>query len=73
MSLGTVLAVAALTSQVLAETTHYPAPGEGTQEMVIYSTLDSRLALTLIEAFQASHRKLPCGMRIFWPTKSRHG
>ncbi len=55
MTLGTAFAVVALTSQVVAETTHYPAPGEGAQELVIYSTLDSRLASTLIEAFQASH------------------
>ena len=44
-----------LTGPALAEVTHYPAPNGDTQELVIYSTLDNRLAATLIGAFQASH------------------
>jgi iron(III) transport system substrate-binding protein len=42
-------------SQALAETTHYPAPGKGGRELVIYSTLDSQHASPLIEAFQAGN------------------
>lgn len=42
-------------SQSLAETTYYPAPGEGGRELVIYSTLDSQHASPLIEAFQTSN------------------
>lgn len=38
--------------EALAETTLYPATGTGGQELVIYSTLDNRLALPLIAAFQ---------------------
>ena len=38
-----------------SETTLYPASGAGARELVIYSTLDSRLALPLVTAFQASH------------------
>jgi iron(III) transport system substrate-binding protein len=45
------LAVSA--APALAETTLYPAPGEGGQELVIYSTLDSQHAAPMIEAFQA--------------------
>ncbi len=39
----------------MAEVTHYPAPMPATKQMVIYSTLDSRLAAPLIWAFQANH------------------
>jgi iron(III) transport system substrate-binding protein len=55
LALGTVLAVAVLTGHAVAEATLYPATGAGGEELVIYSTLDSRLASTLIEAFQAKH------------------
>ncbi len=50
---GPLVLIAGLASDALAETTHYPAPSPGGPEMVIYSTLDSRLALPLITAFQA--------------------
>lgn len=53
--LRTLVALAALAGPALAETTLYPATGDGGQELVIYSTLDSRLAAPLIAAFQASH------------------
>lgn len=52
---GTLFGVVALASHAMAEVTRYPAQGPGTQELVIYSTLDNRLASTLIVAFQASH------------------
>jgi iron(III) transport system substrate-binding protein len=52
---GTLILLAQLASMATAETTLYPAVGEGGQELVIYSTLDSRLALPLIAAFQADH------------------
>ncbi len=55
LTLGTLFAVVALTSHAMAEATQYPAPGDGVKELVIYSTLDSRLAATLIVEFQASH------------------
>lgn len=51
---GTFLLLALLASAASAETTSYPAKGEGGQELVIYSTLDSRLAQPLIAAFQAA-------------------
>jgi iron(III) transport system substrate-binding protein len=41
-----------LAGHALAETAFYPAPGAGGEELVIYSTLDNRLALPLIAAFQ---------------------
>lgn len=53
--LGLVLLHAQLASAALAETTLYPAPGEGERQLVIYSTLDNRLALPLIAAFQAAN------------------
>ncbi|MGL4310918.1 MAG: ABC transporter substrate-binding protein [Paracoccaceae bacterium] len=52
---GTLLSLLFLAGPAMPEATHYPAPGEGSQELVIYSTLDSRLAATLIAAFQAGH------------------
>lgn len=55
LTLETVLAVVALTGHAAAEATHYPATGEASEELVIYSTLDNRLASTLIEVFQASY------------------
>ncbi|MGQ0609880.1 MAG: extracellular solute-binding protein [Paracoccaceae bacterium] len=51
---GIFLFLALLASVATAETTTYPAPGEGGQELVIYSTLDSRLAQPLIAAFQSA-------------------
>jgi iron(III) transport system substrate-binding protein len=45
------LALAASPAQ--AETTLFPAPGAGGQELVIYSTLDSQHASPLVAAFQA--------------------
>lgn len=51
---GTFVLLALLASAASAETTSYPAKGEGGQELVIYSTLDSRLAQPLIAAFQAA-------------------
>jgi iron(III) transport system substrate-binding protein len=39
----------------LAEAVVYPAPVPGNQKLVIYSTLDSRLAAPLITLFQARH------------------
>lgn len=51
--LFTLLHVGSLAGSAFAETTLYPAQEAGGQEMVIYSTLDSRLASPLIEAFQA--------------------
>ncbi len=42
-------------AQAAAEVTLYPAPQNGTRELVIYSTLDSRLATPLIAAFQAQN------------------
>ena len=53
--LATLIGLALLSGPALAEETLYPAPGENAQELVIYSTLDNRLAATLIGAFQASH------------------
>lgn len=53
--LGSFLIFAHLAGHALAETTHYPAQGDGGQELVIYSTLDSRLATPLIAAFQTGH------------------
>jgi iron(III) transport system substrate-binding protein len=50
------LLIAALACPATAETTLYPAPEQSRQELVVYSTLDSRLASTLVTAFQASHR-----------------
>lgn len=50
---GLLFVAATLASLAKAETTHYPAQGESTRELVIYSTLDSRLATPLIVAFQA--------------------
>lgn len=41
-----------LAGHALAETALYPARSAGGQELVIYSTLDNRLALPLIAAFQ---------------------
>lgn len=55
LAFGTLLAVVALTSHAVAEATHYPARGDTAQALVIYSTLDNRLAATLIEAFQAGY------------------
>jgi iron(III) transport system substrate-binding protein len=49
------LVIAFAASPALAETTLYPAPGSGGQELVIYSTLDSQHASPLITAFQASY------------------
>jgi iron(III) transport system substrate-binding protein len=51
---GSFLLLALLAGAATAETTTYPAPVGGGQEMVIYSTLDSRLAQPLIAAFQAT-------------------
>jgi iron(III) transport system substrate-binding protein len=53
--IGPVLLLAFLASHAVAETTHYPAAGEDSPELVIYSTLDSRLASPLIAAFRDSH------------------
>lgn len=58
--LGTILLLAHLGRAAMAEATLYPAlaeseAGPGGQLLVIYSTLDSRLALPLIEAFQTAH------------------
>jgi iron(III) transport system substrate-binding protein len=44
-----------LSGHSLADTTLYPAPVGGGQELVIYSTLDSQHASPLIEAFQADN------------------
>jgi iron(III) transport system substrate-binding protein len=44
-----------LAGYVAAENARFPAPAGGGRELVIYSTLDSRLALPLIEAFQAQN------------------
>ncbi len=44
-----------LAAPVPAETALYPAPAEGGRELVIYSTLDNRLALPLITSFQEGH------------------
>lgn len=55
MTFGTLVGLVALASHAMADATYYPAPGDNMQELVIYSTLDSRLASTLIAAFQASH------------------
>jgi iron(III) transport system substrate-binding protein len=55
LTIGTFLALVALMGSAMAESTRYPAPDTGSQEMVIYSTLDSRLAATLIAAFQVGH------------------
>jgi iron(III) transport system substrate-binding protein len=49
------LLIGMLASPALAETTLYPAAQPGGAEIVIYSTLDSRLATPLVVAFQASH------------------
>lgn len=46
------LVLLCLASRAPAETTLYPPVGAGDRELVIYSTLDSRLALPLISAFQ---------------------
>lgn len=53
-ALGSFLLLAHLAGAATAETTTYPAPVGGGPEMVIYSTLDSRLAQPLIAAFQAA-------------------
>jgi iron(III) transport system substrate-binding protein len=55
LMLGFLCSFAALTGDALAEATHFPALNDGGQELVIYSTLDSRLATPLIEAFQSRH------------------
>jgi iron(III) transport system substrate-binding protein len=55
LMLGFLCSFAALTGDALAEATHFPALIDGGQELVIYSTLDSRLATPLIEAFQSRH------------------
>lgn len=57
---GAFLLLALPAVAAVAETTLYPAPadgeaGRGGKELVIYSTLDSRLALPLIAAFQSTH------------------
>ncbi len=57
---GTFLLLAQLASAAVAETTLYPAPADtglqgGGPELVIYSTLDNRLALPLIAAFQSAN------------------
>lgn len=52
---GILFCLAALAGHARAEATHYSARDNSTQEVVIYSTLDSRLASPLIAAFQASH------------------
>lgn len=44
-----------LAGQARAETALYPAEAAGGRELVIYSTLDNRLALPLIAAFQRDH------------------
>ncbi|MCU0882921.1 MAG: hypothetical protein MUF14_09670, partial [Hyphomonadaceae bacterium] len=44
-----------LAGHAAAETTLYPALAGGGGELVIYSTLDSRLALPLIDAFQSQN------------------
>lgn len=49
------LSLVGLAGTALAETTRFPATGQGGRELVIYSTLDSRLALPLIERFQQQH------------------
>jgi iron(III) transport system substrate-binding protein len=46
---------AALAGPALAEAMDYPAPVPGKQRLLIYSTLDNRLAAPLIALFQASH------------------
>ncbi len=55
LTFGPLFALAVLAGPAVAETTQYPAPSPSAQQMVIYSTLDSRLASPLIWAFQASH------------------
>lgn len=55
LMLWIICSVAALAGHVRAEATHFPARDDGAQVLVIYSTLDSRLATPLILAFQASH------------------
>ncbi len=45
--------VAGLAGGVRADATFHPAPQGGGAQMVIYSTLDGRLAAALIDAFQA--------------------
>ncbi len=49
------LLLAILAGQAPAEVTLYPAPQGGTRELVIYSTLDNRLATPLIAAFQSQN------------------
>lgn len=44
-----------LVGHARAETTLYPSPEQGGREFLIYSTLDNRLALPLIAAFQVGH------------------
>lgn len=52
--IGTLLLTALMTGPGLAEVVTYGAPqGNGDKQLVIYSTLDSRLAAPLITAFQA--------------------
>ncbi|WP_210402120.1 ABC transporter substrate-binding protein [Pseudotabrizicola formosa] len=54
LSFVPLFAVATLASQAMAEVTHYPARGDSPQDLVIYSTLDNRVASILITAFQAT-------------------
>lgn len=50
---GALLCLLAMVGPAVAETTLYPARSGSAKELVIYSTLDSRLASTLIAAFQS--------------------
>ncbi len=53
MLLRSILLCAGLAGPAGAEVVEFAAPGNEAQRLVIYSTLDSRLAAPLIEAFQA--------------------
>ena len=55
MMLGTLCSLAALAGHAVAEATYFPARNDTAQKLVIYSTLDSRLATPLIRAFQTNH------------------
>ena len=47
--------VTVLAGHVMAEATHFPARSDSEKKLIIYSTLDSRIATPLIRAFQTIH------------------
>jgi iron(III) transport system substrate-binding protein len=51
-ALASFVLLSLLAGPTSAETALYPAPAAGGRELVVYSTLDNRLALPLITAFQ---------------------